>query len=88
MNRIATGQKSLGASPRLYGRLATLLRKNPKALRHHWVGEEDDQDKRRLVLTADTAELQKFIVKNLETAEAWKDPFDLTRDVSGKTTVK
>ena len=32
-----------------------------------------------LVLTADTAELQKFTVKHLKTADAWSDPVKLKK---------
>jgi len=57
-----------------YDWLGKLLDKNPKAIRHHVV--EVGRDK-RLVLTADTAELQRFVVKHLKTQAAWKDDSEL-----------
>lgn len=57
-----------------YDWLGKLLEKNPKAIRHHVV--EVGRDK-RLVLTADTRELQKFVVKHLKTEAAWKDDSEL-----------
>ena len=51
--------------------LKKLLEKNPKAIAYHAVGED------RIVLTASTAELQKFIVAN--TGEAFGDPATLKR---------
>ena len=58
-----------------YDWLAKLVEQNPKTIRHTIVpkkaGEGEGGD---LVLTADTAELQKFVAKNLATADAWSDP--------------
>jgi|SRR6185295_1561313 len=51
--------------------LKKLLEKNPKAIDHQGIGDE------RIVLTASTAELQKFIVAN--TGEAFGDPATLKR---------
>lgn len=52
--------------------LRELLEKHPKALRHVVVpkksGEGEGGD---LVLTADTAELQKFVLKQLKNEDAW-----------------
>jgi hypothetical protein len=59
-----------------YEWLGTLLEKNPKAIRHHVVQGSGDK---RLVLTADTAELQRFVVKHLKTEAAWKDGLELQR---------
>jgi hypothetical protein len=57
--------------------LKTLLEKDPKALRHILVGPKPDD--RRVVLIAETSELQQFLSKNLKTEEAWKDTFELKR---------
>ncbi len=65
-----------------YEWLHELLAKNPKALRHHLVPSGDKPEDNRLVLTADTAELQRFILKHLKTEEAWKDGLELKRDAS------
>jgi len=63
-----------------YDWLGKLLEKNPKAIRHHVV--EVGRDK-RLVLTADTAELQRFLVKHLKTQAAWKDDSELQLSPAG-----
>jgi hypothetical protein len=53
--------------------LGKLLEKQPKAIRHTMVVEAGTKgdDEKTFVLTADTAELQKFILKYLKTEEAW-----------------
>jgi hypothetical protein len=51
-----------------YDWLEKLLAEKPKALRHHLI---EDRGSTRLVLTADTAELQRFVVKPLKTEAAW-----------------
>lgn len=53
--------------------LAKLVEKNPKAIRHVIVPNDsgNTQDGGQLVLTADTAELQKFILNHLHDTNAW-----------------
>ena len=58
--------------------LKELVTQEPDAIRHHFV-EGNSQDEKRLVLTAGTAELQKFIIKYLENENAWKTGFDLRK---------
>ena len=58
--------------------LKQLLADNPTAIAHHLVGEEPED--LRVVLTADTAELQEFIIGHMTTEGAWKDSFDLQRE--------
>lgn len=54
-----------------YDWLASLVKKHPRAIRHIiGTGNGDGND---VVLTADTAELQRFIRKHLKTADAWTD---------------
>ena len=60
--------------------LRDLLLKNPKALRHEIIKTNDKPEDRPIALTADTAELQAFLAKHLDTKEAWGDPFELKRD--------
>jgi hypothetical protein len=60
--------------------LRDLLLKNPKALRHEIIKTNDKPEDRPIALTADTAELQAFLAKHLDTKEAWSDPFELKRD--------
>lgn len=59
-----------------YDWLGKLLETNPKAIRHIVVpkGPRDSDDRGEITLTADTAELQKFIRKHLKNADAWGDP--------------
>lgn len=54
--------------------LGILLEQNPKAIRHQVV---QGGGYKRLVLTADTAELQRFVVKHLKTEAAWVDGLEL-----------
>jgi hypothetical protein len=61
--------------PMNYEWLTKLLAENPKALRHHLIAEEKE-DQRRLVLTADTSELQKFVLTHLQTEAAWPSDSD------------
>lgn len=54
-----------------YDWLETLVKKHPRAIRHIiGTGGGDGGD---VVLTADTAELQRFIGKQLKNTEAWSD---------------
>jgi len=68
--------------------LTDLLSKNPSALRHHFIKTGDRPEDRRLVLTADTPELQAFIVKHLNAEGSWKDSFELRRDSAPVKTVQ
>jgi hypothetical protein len=67
-------------APLNYDWVKESLAKNPKALRHHLIPSGDKPEDARLVLTADTAELQPFILKNLKTPEAWSEALELNRD--------
>jgi hypothetical protein len=63
-----------------YGWLGKLIEKQPKAIRHVMVpGYGQKADDEMLVLTADTAELQKFVLKHLQTEDAWSDKIEMTR---------
>lgn len=54
--------------------LSKLLEKNPRALPHILVpGEPGATNNLDLVLTADTPELQQFVLKHLETPDAWTE---------------
>ena len=55
-----------------YDWLGKFLQKNPKAIDHHL---EDE----RIILTADTRDLQKFILKHLGTNELFKEYGEMTR---------
>jgi hypothetical protein len=71
-----------------YDWLQNLLAKDPAALRHYVITNENNADDTRLVLTAETADLQQFILKHLKTEGAWKDDFELKRDSSDKESEK
>ncbi len=64
-----------------YKWLGNVIEKNPRAIRHIIVASEAGTDSGggQLVLTADTAELQKFILKHLKTKDAWSDPLIMKR---------
>jgi hypothetical protein len=64
-----------------YKWLCDLIEKNPRAVRHIVVPNEagTEGDGGQIVLTADTAELQKFILKHLKTKEAWVEPLMMKR---------
>jgi hypothetical protein len=86
--RMTRIKPTIKMAPMSYEWLVKLLDENPKALRHHLIGDDKDKDKNRLVVTADTAELQAFLVKHLGTVEAWKDDFELMREGAKAETSK
>jgi hypothetical protein len=57
--------------------LKGLVGKEPNAIPHYLVRSGDKPDDRRVVLTANTAELQEFVLKHLKTEDAWKDSFEM-----------
>jgi hypothetical protein len=58
-----------------YDWLKKILERNPKAIRHLVIQEKNEQrQSERIVLTADTAELQKFVLKYLHETNAWSEP--------------
>lgn len=65
--------------PMSYEWLGELLEKNPKALRHHIIYADEKKEHQRLILTADTPELQRFLVAHLKTPEAWKEESKLRK---------
>jgi hypothetical protein len=58
--------------------LKQFLVDNPTAIAHHLVGEKPED--LRVVLTANTAALQEFVIEHMTTEGAWKDSFDLQRE--------
>lgn len=60
--------------------LTKLLEKEPNAIAHHLVSSPAKPDDVRVVLTASTADLQKFIVQNLDNTAAWGEIFELKRE--------
>ena len=66
-------------APMDYEWLKEQLNKEPGALRHLVIRGSDNPDDTRVVLTADTSELQKFLLAHLKTEAAWKDGFVLQK---------
>lgn len=63
-----------------YKWLCDLIEKNPRVIRHVLVANESGSGGGgQVVLTADTAELQKFILKHLKTTNAWVEPLIMKR---------
>jgi hypothetical protein len=60
-----------------YDWLRELVARNPKAIRHIVIKTGDRPEDGRVVLTADTAELQRFVTKHLKTKGAWDDSLEL-----------
>lgn len=60
-----------------YDWLKELLAKDPKAIRHLAIQTGEKPEDRRIVLTADTAELQRFVLKHLKTEGAWEKIVEL-----------
>ena len=63
-----------------YDWLAEFLEKNPAALRHYVMKEEGDNKKPFYILTADTADLQKFVLKHYANTNAWGEYTELKRE--------
>lgn len=64
-----------------YKWLCDLIEKNPRVIRHVLVANEAGSQGGggQVVLTADTAELQKFILKHLKMTNAWVEPLIMKR---------
>jgi hypothetical protein len=58
-----------------YDWLAKLLEKRPKAIRHMMLQDKpEDTQNSRIVLTANTKELQRFILEYMNDTNAWSEP--------------
>ncbi len=77
--RVAQVTPTLKMESLNYDWLNELLARNPETIRHLVIRTGDGSEDRRIVLTADTAELQHFAVKHLKTAEAWQTSLELQR---------
>ena len=78
--RVFQMDPTLKLAPLDYPWLTRILAENPAALRHHVIKSGDRPPDRRIVLTAETAELQQFIIQHLNTSEAWADSLELKRE--------
>jgi len=60
--------------------LKKLLKRQPKLARHTTIKTDPEHSEDyRIVLTAETAELQRFITRHLNADEAWETPTDFER---------
>ena len=62
-------------------RMRAFLAKDPSALAHHLVKNSDNPEDVRVVLTASTADLQRFIRKHLKGSEVWADEIEFKHQV-------
>lgn len=60
--------------------LKSYLAKHPHPVAHHLVQSSDNPDDLRVVLTASTSDLQKFVLEHLKTKDAWTSAVELKRE--------
>ncbi len=60
--------------------LRELVEKQPKIIAHEMVRNGTKPEDARVVLTARTPQLQKFLLRSLKTQEAWGDELTLSRE--------
>jgi hypothetical protein len=77
LTRVTQVRPALKMSDLSYDWLKELLATNPAAIRHLVIRTGDKPEDRRVVLTADTAELQRFVLSHLKTERAWKESLEL-----------
>lgn len=78
--KVAQLEPTLKTAVMDYEWLGKLLEKEPQAVRHLLVPTEPGRnDEVRVVLTADTQELQKFVLKHLDTEGAFKESGEMKR---------
>jgi hypothetical protein len=66
----------------------SFLTNKPTALPYHIIENPDNPSANRIVLTGDTSELQSFVLRHLKTPGAWKDAFELRREVQDIKTAR
>jgi hypothetical protein len=71
VSKVIRTEPTLDTADLNYDWLKTLLEKNPKAIRHLVLPDNPDDKQGRIVLTADTKELQRFVIKYLNDTNAW-----------------
>jgi hypothetical protein len=60
--------------------LMKLVQESPRTIAHVLIRDGDQGDKYRVVLTAETSELQRFVRKQLTNTNAWQEANELRRD--------
>ncbi len=63
-----------------HGWLQNLVQTSPKAIRHELLKAGPKPEDTRVVLTAETADLQSFLIEHLQSEDAWKNEFELKKD--------
>jgi hypothetical protein len=75
VSRVASLTPKLESTDLNYDWLAKLVEQKPDAIRHLVLPDKPgDRQGGRIVLTADTQELQRFLLKYLDNTNAWKEP--------------
>jgi len=78
VSKVTMLQTTIETANLKYKWLEELVKQHPKTIRHARVRDEESQmgneKDLRIVLTASTAELQKFILKHLNNTNAWDEP--------------
>jgi hypothetical protein len=77
LTRVTQIKPTIKMSDLSYEWLGQLLTTNPAAIRHLVIKTGDNPEDRRIVLTADTAELQRFVISHLKTEGAWSEGLEL-----------
>ena len=78
--RIEQLQPKLKMSALNHDWLVRLVQERPSTIAHVLLRDGDKGDQFRVVLTAETAKLQRFVRKQMKNAEAWQDANELRRD--------
>jgi hypothetical protein len=78
--RVTQMTPNLGWAPINHEWLKEAVQKNPATIRHHLIRSGEKPEDVQVVLTADTEELQRFVVRHLATKEAWEGGFELKRE--------
>ncbi len=78
--RVEQLSPTLRMAPLDHAWLLNALETNPKSVRHELLRAGTKPEDIRVVLTAETAGLQDFLINHLQTEDAWKNDFELKRD--------
>jgi hypothetical protein len=75
--KVTLTESTLRISLLNYDWVKKLVEKSPKVIRHHKVYKNAETTDYDFVLTADTMELQKFVLKQLKNEQAFGEPKDM-----------
>jgi len=64
--------------------LKETLEKEPNALRHKKLSDSDEHKDDRILLTAETKDLQQFILKHINEKKIFGEPGEFKRKAAGK----